>query len=62
MSDDFSDVGKVWMSSPLTVRNSDIAVSDNGVVSSEGSKRPLMSGLRAGGTLSIPIRVNNFWI
>ena len=48
------------MSSPLIVRNSARAEGFKGVESGEGSKRPLMSGLRAGGTLSIPIRVSIF--
>jgi len=46
------------MSSPLVVRNSAVAAGDKRVVSTEGSKRPDMEGLRAGGTRSIPMRVS----
>ena len=46
------------MSSPLTVRNSAQSAGDRGVVSVDGSKSPSMSGLRAAGTLSIPMRLS----
>ena len=50
------------MSSPLVVRKSAAADEDRGVESVEASKRPGMSGLRAGGTKSMPTRVSNLRI
>lgn len=48
------------MSSPLVVRNSAVASGDKGVGSVDGLKRPSTSGLRAGGTESMPILVSIF--
>ena len=48
------------MSSPLMRWNVVVSVEVKGVGSSDLSNRPLMSGLRAAGTLSIPSLCNIF--
>ena len=50
--------GSMKMSSPLTVRNSALADGDRGVGSVDGSNSPSMSGLKAAGTLSMPMRLS----